>query len=222
VIAPDPHHPQHPQPSPHERGVLEVLNDVKSGAVTPRSLHARDRKRCVEYLLGEGVSVPEIAQLFKRTERTIRRDIDSIRAANALVVDEEFAPRMAGELVNEVRASIARIRRTTRDKDCPHTVRIDGERAVVEAMDRLLARLQLLGYLPTATQRFQGDLTHRLGAPIEFGDILVEAKRLRATIPSTSTPSPELAAIETLAADLTQLDAPAPLSDTTGAEEAPP
>lgn len=150
--------------SPKSRGVLELLNDVRSGTLAPRSLDGRTRTRCVEYLLGEGVSIPEIAKLLERNERTIRRDIDSIRAANALVVDDEFAPRIAGELVNESRASMARIRRITRDKDCPHDVRVDGERAFFEILDGMISRLQSLGYLPMATHRLQADLTHRLGA----------------------------------------------------------
>ena len=208
--------------SPKRRGVLELLNDVRNGTLAPRSLDASDRQRCVEYLLGEGVSIPEIAQLLKRNERTIRRDVDTIRSANALVVDDEFALRLAGELVIEARASMARIRRITRDKDCPHAVRVDGERAFFEIIDGMISRLQSLGFLPMATHRLQADLTHRLGEPIEFGSIMIEAKRLLSTIPGGGAASSNLVSIEAIAADLAPLDAATSVPSTSLAEEAHP
>lgn len=160
------------------RGVLDLLADIKSGRVAARTLDPEVRRVCVEYLFGEGVQIAEIAQLLCRTERTVRRDLDEIRRANALDVDPGFADQIAGELLSEARVSIGRIRRVTREKDAPHAARIDGERTIVQILDIVANRLQSIGYLPSATQRIQAELTHAI-EPLSFDAVTMELERLK-------------------------------------------
>lgn len=176
---------------PPERGVLELLSDIRSGRTPARAIDQQTRRDCVEYLTAEGVTVPEIAQLLDRNERTIRRDIEHIRESNALRVDEGFSARMAGELLCDARTCISRIRRVSREREAPHAARIDAERAVFEIRDRLIARLQNLGYLPSAAQKFQGELTHKIDEPPSFDEIKSEIMRLSAIESSAqSAPGP--------------------------------
>jgi transposase len=185
--------------------VIDILSDIKRGTLAPKSLDAETRIRCVEYLSAEGASVSEIAQLLGRTERTIRRDLDKVRAEHSLVIDDGFAPGLAGELLHESRAAIGRIRRVTREKDCPHAARIDGERATIEILDRTLARLQSLGFLPTVPRGLRTEVMHHLGDPIAVADLAAEARRLREC--GAGAREEPMRLIEAIAIDLDAIDA---------------
>jgi transposase len=187
-----------------ERSVIDILSDIKRNSLAPKSLDAETRIRCVEYLSAEGASVPEIAQLLGRSERTIRRDLDKVRAEHSLVIDDGFAPGLAGELLHESRAAIGRIRRVTREKDCPHAARIDGERATIEILDRAIARLQSLGFLPMATRGIRAEVMHTLGGVVDLGDLHTEVRRLRTLGPGE--PDQRLVALEAIALDLDAID----------------
>ncbi|MEQ9617519.1 MAG: hypothetical protein RLN60_05735 [Phycisphaerales bacterium] len=163
---------------PAERNVLDLIADLKSGVVPGNTLDKPVRQSVVGYLASEGASTAEISRLIGKTDRTIRRDLEEVRAANALMVDPEFAGRIAGEILIEARTSIARIRRTTRDKDAPHAARIDGERAVVEIYGTMISKLQSLGYLPLATPRIQADVTHQLGEMLGYDELREEIDRI--------------------------------------------
>ena len=112
-----------------ERPVLEVIRQIKAGSLDSQQLAAAERQACVMHLSAEGLSVPEIAQVLKRSERTITRDRRAIQEANALQQDPKFAGEMAGILVNEADACISRIRRAARPADTPPAVRVEAERA---------------------------------------------------------------------------------------------
>jgi hypothetical protein len=169
------------KPSPAEatdRGVIELIAQIKSGEISGRNLAPEVRRDCVEYLNAEGLSRPEIAKVLGRNERTIVRDLEQVRKANALTRDDALADRFAGQLVAEAANCVTRIRRVTREKDAPHAVRVDGERAVFQITDSLVARLQSLGHLPSAAQRVQADLTHNFGEAPSFSDFESEITRL--------------------------------------------
>ena len=162
-----------------ERGVLEMIRQIKTGALDPKALSTEDRQTCVMHLGSEGLSVPEIAQVLKRSERTIARDRKAIQEANAIEHDPKLAGQFAGRLVAEAETCIARIRRVTRDKDAPHAVKVDGEKGCYEILSDLTSRLQSLGYLPTAAHRIQADLTHNLGDNEGFAQIRAEVETPR-------------------------------------------
>jgi len=161
-----------------DRGVLEVIRTIKTGALDPKRLSIEDRQACVMHLGLEGLSVPEIAQVLSVSDRTIMRDRKAIQEANAIQHDPELAGQIAGRLAAEADACLSRIRRATRDQAATPGERIDGERICFEIMDKLTNRLQSMGYLPTADQQVQADLTHHMGDPVGLVEIRVEAERL--------------------------------------------
>lgn len=166
--------------APARQSVHDHIAAVKSGAVKGSSLHPEIRQDIVEYLTSEGLGTAELSKLLGMTDRTIRRDLTAIRDRNALHADPELADRLAGEFVSEARRSMQRIRRTTGDKDAPHAARIDGERAICEIYDKLIGRLQSLGYAPSATHHVRADLTHHLGSTPEYAEIRQEIDRVAA------------------------------------------
>lgn len=160
------------------RSVIEIIRDIKATSLDPKSLSPEDRRACVMHLSTEGLTVPEIAQVLKVSDRTIARDRKAIQESNAIWHDPHLAGQFAGRVVAEADACIARIRRATRDKGAPHAVKVEGERACFEIVNKATLCLQSLGYLPSAAQQIKADLTHHLGEPLSIKAIQTEAKRL--------------------------------------------
>lgn len=161
------HEPTGPEGGPEEassrpeRSVLDTIAGIKDGRIDPKLLEEEDRQACVQYLASEGATIAEIAKLLKRSDRTIQRDRDAIRAAAALKHDPKFADRMSGVLVGEAELAIERIRRVTRGADTPPAVKVEGEHRCYQIRSDLVTRLQSLGLMPMAAQRVEADLTHR-------------------------------------------------------------
>ena len=162
-----------------ERPVLEVMRQIKAGSLDPRRLEVGERQACVTHLWGEGLSVAEIAQILKRSERTVARDRKVIQRANALTHDPEFAGEVGGRLLSEAELSIGRIRRVTRSPDTPPAVRVEGERACFAIWVALCQRLQSLGYLPNATQKIEAQLTYHSAEPPAYEEIQSELARIK-------------------------------------------
>jgi hypothetical protein len=160
--------------------VLDLIGKLKDGAIQGKTLSAPNRRSCVDYLTGEGISIPEIAQLLGRTERTIQRDRAFIRAQNALSVAPGFANEVAGEMLREVRGCTERMRRAARDKEAAPSERIDAERACFDITARSIELLQSLGFLPTAGRASEPGWLHlSQEAPTE---LLAELARMRALL----------------------------------------
>jgi len=191
------------------RGVLDHIGDLKSKKIEGSALSIEQRHEVVECLQAEGVSTAEISKILGMASRTIRRDLEGIRDANALRADPGMADRMAGELFNEARTCIARIRRTTREKDVSHAVRVDGERAVFQILDSLAARLQSLGHLPTAALKVRADLTHHHVDVPGYDDLKQELDRLTGIVPDGSSQTKELGTLKQLTEKAAGLDADA-------------
>lgn len=176
------------------RNVFDVLRDIKNGVLDTSNLSADDRRLCVAQLVGDGLSVGEIAQVLRVSTRTITRDRQAIHEQNAIEPDPRLGYLFAGRLAAEYEATSARIRRVTRDKETPPAVKIDGEYKCYDMFDRLVQRLQSIGLIPTAAQRVQSDLTHNLGDLSSMADLRNEVLRLEKIEREAQGLSPPVAA----------------------------
>lgn len=176
VRKPDPE-PDEPVESDHAT-VLDILRAIKSGQINPRNVRPDDRRLCVAHLVGEGLSVSEVAHVLRISVRTVARDRRAINEENAIQPDARLAGLYAGRLAAEAEATIGRIRRVTRDKDTPQAVKIDGEFKCYDILDRFMQRLQSMGYLPMAAHRIQADLTHNTGDISSLAELKAELTRL--------------------------------------------
>lgn len=193
------------------RNVFDVLRDIKNGVLDTSNLSADDRRLCVAQLVGDGLSVGEIAQVLRVSTRTITRDRQAIHEQNAIEPDPRLGYLFAGRLAAEYEATSARIRRVTRDKETPPAVKIDGEYKCYDMFDRLVQRLQSIGLIPTAAQRVQSDLTHNLGDLSSMADLRNEVLRLETIEREAQGLSPPAAA-----------PAPAPATPTSTAQVSSP
>lgn len=164
-----------------ERSVLDLICGIKDGTVDPARFEHEERQACVAHLSGEGYLGPEIAQILRVSERTIRRDRSAIRDAASLGHDPALVERIAGQLTTEADLCIGRIRRAIRDRQTPAATRIEGERACFQILIRLVDRLQSLGFLPTAAQRVSAELTHHIAPLPDLKTLLSQIEDLQET-----------------------------------------
>jgi len=190
-------------PCDTEERTLSLLQKIQAGTVDPRCIRPADRRLLVSYLMADGYSTADIAQILKVSDRSIERDKKAIREANALAADPELVEQMAGRLVFEAELSIQRIRKAARDKNTPQAVRIDAEHRCYQIVSDMVATLQRLGYLPIAAQRLQADFTHSIGQIPDFAQMDAELQRLRQITGETQGTDPKL--IEQLSEVGTQL-----------------
>ena len=158
-------------------GVIAMIRRIQQGTLSGKSLSIEDRRRCVEYMTLEGYSVPEIAEVMQVTDRTIGRDRDAIRKANAVHVHPSFVEEVVGQVLSKAVSSESRLKRMSRDRNVSASDRIEAERTSWQVTKDMFGMLRSIGYLPTPAQEVRGTLTHRVEAP-EAGEIESELRRL--------------------------------------------
>lgn len=161
-----------------EHRTVDLLRRIETGETDPKCIATADRRQLVAYLMGDGYSTAEIAQIFKVGDRTIERDKKAVRESHAIVRDPKFVERMAGWLVNEAHLCIQRTRRAVRGKKVAPAAKVDAEHNCFDIAGGLIQNLQRLGYLPTAAQKVEADLTHHAGVVPDFAALQAEVGRL--------------------------------------------
>jgi hypothetical protein len=166
-------------PRDTEERTLSLLQKIQAGTVDPKCIRTADRRLIVSYLMADGYSTADMAQILKVSDRSIERDKKALREANALSADPELVEQMAGRLVCEAELSVQRIRKTARDKNTPQAVKVDAEHRCYQIISDMIASLQRLGYLPVAAQRLQADFTHNIGQIPDVSQLQAELQKLR-------------------------------------------
>ncbi len=77
-------------PNKLPRYVQTVLWGIKKG-ISPCRIHKTWRQDCVAALVSEGYSIVEIARLFCRCQRTIKKDLKNVSKVNSARFASEFA-----------------------------------------------------------------------------------------------------------------------------------
>jgi len=180
---------------------LELLAKVRSGAHAGPMLAPGDRQALVSLLASDGLSKPKIAQILHVADRTIERECRAIRTALSVPKDLNLVEQMVGRLMAEAELTVQRIRRTAREREVDSAVKIDAEHRCFQIVRDLVQSLQKLGYLPTATQMVEADLTHHVGELPSLTNLKAEIKRLRLVEGGDSSGS-ALMEVEQIKADL--------------------
>ena len=171
-----------PRESDGERPtVLSLLRDIQAGTVDPTAIPPETRQGVVAHLSAEGYSVPEMAEILRVAERTVKRDRQQVRKANALAPHSDFSGEMAGRLVQEAESAIVLMRRAARDKEAGPGDRINAAQASFNVMRLLVESLQKLAFLPTASAKVQLDMRMQ-HTPADAQSLLAELDRVSAVL----------------------------------------
>ena len=167
--------------------LLHLVRDVRQGRVAAACLSSADRRACVEYFTGEGMTAPEIAVVMNVSDRTVRRDRQAIRRANTLRPGKELADEVVGELCSRAESAISRLHRAVRDTgDGPVTphMRMRAEIAAFRIYRDLVIVLSKLEYIPTGKEQLNAEYVAKIRGADPW-PACSRAERLRRNIAST-------------------------------------
>ena len=150
-----------------DKPVLTLIQQIKDGSVHSSTLTKEQRQQCVEVLLLEGYSVPQIAQILDRSEKTIKRDCADIRMRNALNPSPDLARQLIGHFFMKWEAHQVSLARLARSKEGSVAERAQAERHAWDVLKGGIELLQSLGYLPQRPQQIRGELMHHFGTEDE-------------------------------------------------------
>ena len=192
-----PKNQENPQPSDNTPGdtgerTLSLLQKIQAGTVDPKCIRPAERRLVVSYLMADGYSTADMAQILKISDRSVERDKKTIREANALAASPELVEQMVGRLRHEAELSIQRIRKATRDKTTAPAVKVDAEHRCYQIRSDMTASMRHLGYLPTATSKLQADFTHNIGEIPDYSQMQMEVQRLKQITGETQGTDSEL------------------------------
>jgi DNA-binding CsgD family transcriptional regulator len=127
------------------RTSTELIRELKAGKIIGKGVPMESRQDCVQRLWLEGFANAEIAELFGKNERTIRRDLAEIRKRNAIHPSQQIVAEMLGEFHLQVQTSVKRLRRVGRDSRTSPADQIAAERAIAESLNNLIKRFHSIG-----------------------------------------------------------------------------
>ena len=149
-----------------EQPIFSLIQQIKDATVAPETLTKELRQRCVEVLLGEGYNVAYLAQILKRSEKTIKRDIEDIRERNAISPNIDLAKKIIGEMVMYARINRDYLMKIARTKEASVAEKAQSEYYAFKVLVELLTKLQSTGYLPTKAQAIVGEVFHHVDGQI--------------------------------------------------------
>jgi hypothetical protein len=169
------------KPSEKDDGLqtLALLQKIKDGQFEANSIEKEERKLLVLFLKAEGKSTAEIAHLLKVSDRTIERDKKALREEIAITKNPKLVEQMVGMLVYESELSVQRLRKVQRDNGASAADKIEAEHTNNQNRYQLFKMMQSLGYLPTAAQKIEADLTHRAALSGTLEELILEAERVK-------------------------------------------
>lgn len=181
---------------------IALIRDLQAKTLDPSSLDAESRRTCVEHLTAEGYGAAEVAEVLKVSPRTVYRDLEEVRAANALQRTPGLVDELSGELLQQARQSIGRLRRISRERDCPHSVKVEAERSAWTVAREATETMQRLGILPTAAHEIRADLTHRLEGPPDFRELETQAEALEGLLLAAGGTDADMERLRSIQGDL--------------------
>jgi hypothetical protein len=181
--------------SNQEQPILALIQDIKDGRVAPETIDKGLRQECIEVFLAEGYTTSSIAQIFKKNDRTIRRDMEDIRAKNAVTPDIDLAKKTIGEMVVYMHTHRAYLMRLARSKDASLSEKAQAEYLAARVGIELIAKLQTLGFLPLKPQEIIADISHHVTTDNEssFGELRTQIVEIERISKESGELTPEMA-----------------------------
>jgi transposase len=158
---------------------IALLQKIKNGQFEANSIEKAKRMLLVPFLMAEGQTTAEIAHILKVSDRTIERDKKAWREEIAITKNPKLVEQMVGRLMYETELSIQVLRKVQKDKDASPADKIEAERTGNQIRYQLFKMMQSLGYLPTAAQKIEADLTHRAALSLNLEELILEAERVK-------------------------------------------
>lgn len=145
--------------------VYETLQKLKDGTLDPRVLSRQTVYLCIEVLLLEGYQVSAIANLLKRSDRTIHRYVSDIREINALEASPDLTRVLVGEFLLNARNQYSRLKQIARLKEASFNDKAKTEFLAWRVFKELIDTLYYVGFLAGVSVRSELDSKEKKGLP---------------------------------------------------------
>lgn len=149
-----------PMEENQEPSALAIIQSIKEGRVDPATVNKDLRIKCVEILWFEAYKPAEMAQIFKCSDKTIKRDLQEIQEKNAISPNIDFAKKMIGDFLQKAQNSHNYLSKLARSKTGSLSEKVQAEYSAHLVMSDTLTKLQSLGYLPSVAQNIIGNFFH--------------------------------------------------------------
>jgi hypothetical protein len=141
--------------------ILTVIQQIKDGSLDPSTIKKALRQQCVEVFLSQGYQAPAIQQIFKKSYKTILRDIDDIFEKNKALPDLSLVPRLIGEYMVNCRNQMASLKRLANNTKASVSERVQAEYSTFLIADGMIRRLQAVGHVQPEIH----NINHKIEAP---------------------------------------------------------
>ena len=146
-------------PNKESAPVLALIQDIKDGRVDPSTINKEMRQLCVEMFMSEGYPRAHMAQILKRSEKTIKRDIDDIYLRNSMNPDLNLLKQIVGKLTMSAEIHRNHLMRLARVKGSSVSEKAQAEYFAFKILTETVRCMQSLGYLPSQPQAVVGDIS---------------------------------------------------------------
>ncbi len=161
----------------------EIIQQLYDGRLVGERVAPETRRRCVAYMVAQGFTNAEMAELLRVAERTVQRDRMVLRRDVAIKPDRRLGDELLGEFQQIVLGSVARLLRLVREGGHVEYARIRAEEAMVRSYRQLIDTVHRLRYLEEGGRRLSDQhlretnpamanmLSQLLGKPPELHDV---------------------------------------------------
>lgn len=143
-----------------ESPVFKIIQEIKEGKREAKDLSKEQRQECVDSLDLQGYSISQIAQALNRSEKTIRRDMQDVKARRSVRPSLELATQIVGNMIVKLEACQSYLMRLANSKEGSLQEKSQAIFYAGKMMLELTEKLQSLGYLPSTPQKVVGDIYH--------------------------------------------------------------
>ncbi len=195
-----------PEPN-EEQSSLSLIQQIKEKTIDPQNLDKKQRQECVATLECEGYSPASIAQILRRSEKTIKRDLDEIHEARSFRPDPKLIHQHVGMLCQRAEAHQSFLMRLARSGSGSVGERAQAEYYAWQVLKELNQLLQSMGFLPSRPQEVVGNIFHHS----DNGNLLDELKARLTSIELSAKEAGELSPeraeyIRSLSLEITKIE----------------
>jgi len=141
-----------------ESPVFKIIQELKDGKREAKDLSKEQRQECVDSLDLQGYNVSQIAKTLNRSEKTIRRDLQDVKARRSVKPSLELATQIVGNMIAKLEACQSHLVRLANSKEGSLQEKSQAIFYAGKMMLELTEKLQSLGYLPSAPQKVIGEI----------------------------------------------------------------
>lgn len=142
--------------------IREVIQGLKDKTLSARDIPEDKKALTIGYLHFDGLSHPQLAELFGVSEKSIQRGMRHFKEMMAISPELQFIKREVGYFLSSAENQVGALLRIARSPNSTASEKIIAENSAWRIRVDVISKLQSIGYLPIQSQHIDADLFHHL------------------------------------------------------------